>query len=287
LHHVISKSIFSGLLLALISVLAEASEITGTAKDSQGAFVPEAKVVLTNAATQAKLSTVTDKEGKYAFESVSPGVYIIEVDAKGFKLGTVSRVTVAEGESVSEDFVLELATHAETVTVEGQHAGIDNYVVTNNVTGAKAELPITDIAQDIVIIPRRILEEQNLQNLDTALKNVAGYAESGQASYIPVGNYALIRGFSVSNSMKDGLYDDTNTSNIPYLGNVEQVEILKGASSLLYDPPWGRSGGIVTVTTKKALPEPIYTVGLGVDTFGSISTEGDMEPKVSTPKPTV
>jgi hypothetical protein len=152
LHRLISKSIFSGLLLALISVLAQASEITGTAKDSQGAFVPGAKVVLTDATTQAKLSTVTDKEGKYAFESVSPGVYIIEVDAKGFKLGTVSKITVAEGGSVSEDFVLELAPHAETVTVESQRAGVDNYVVTNNVTGAKAELPITDIAQDIVII---------------------------------------------------------------------------------------------------------------------------------------
>ena len=267
--------LFVGLLVQL-GVLAQASQISGTAKDEQGKSIAGASVVLTASATQTKRTAATNREGRYVFESIEPGDYTIEVNATGFKAGTVAGVKLAEGESVDENFDLILASRAEAITVEGVQPGVDNYVVTNNVTGGKAELPITDIAQDIVIIPRRVLEEQNSPNLDTALKNVAGYAQSGQASYIPVGNYALIRGFTVSNSIKDALYDDTNTANIPYLGNVEQVEILKGASSLLYGPPWGGLGGIVNVTTKKPLREPVYTLGLGLDTFGSISPYLDL-----------
>jgi outer membrane receptor for monomeric catechols len=264
-----------GLLLTSLTASAQAGRIVGVATDPHGAVVAGASVTLTNVATSASSSITTSGQGDYVFQPVSAGIYRIEIQAKGFKHLIIENVSVAAGESVSRDFALTMGANTETVTVEGAHDGEENYIVTQNFTGAKADLPITDIAQDIVIIPQLILQEQNLDHLDEALKNVAGYSESGSAGYY-YGNYANLRGFDVSNFMKDGLYDETNASNIPYLGNVEQVEVMKGPSALLYGTPWGSLGGEVNIITKKPEIQPFYTFGYSTDSYGAIKSWADL-----------
>src|SRR6266850_7094160 len=76
--------------MALIfSMPAAAQRITGTLRgqvfDPSGAAVPDAQVTATNQETGVLVKITTTSAGTYSFPSLIPGVYKVEVEAKGFK----------------------------------------------------------------------------------------------------------------------------------------------------------------------------------------------------------
>src|SRR5947209_17696148 len=84
--------LYSALVLGLaliFSMPAAAQRITGTLRgqilDPSGAAVPDAKVTATNQETAVSVKIATTSAGTYSFPSLIPGLYNIEVAAKGFK----------------------------------------------------------------------------------------------------------------------------------------------------------------------------------------------------------
>ncbi|WP_374306614.1 TonB-dependent siderophore receptor [Methylocella sp.] len=155
--------------------------------------------------------------------------------------------------------------------------GFNNVVVARQTTGSKTDAPITDVPQSVVVIPNKIIDDQNITNQADALQNVAGVQIAGFPGYTLNGNYALIRGFSVSEYMLNGMYDQTNAANLPFIGqDVERIEVLKGSSALLYGPTIGSIGGIVNTVTKKPLLNPSYLFGTTVDNFGMVGLYMDV-----------
>lgn len=59
-------------------------KITGIVKDPSGAVIPGAAVSLTNTATEAKRTAMTDNEGAYSFPALAVGQYDLEAKATGF-----------------------------------------------------------------------------------------------------------------------------------------------------------------------------------------------------------
>ena len=59
-------------------------EITGVVKDPDQAVVIGAPVTVTNQATQARITTVTSRTGRYTFSALLPGRYVVEARAEGF-----------------------------------------------------------------------------------------------------------------------------------------------------------------------------------------------------------
>jgi hypothetical protein len=59
--------------------------IRGSIKDQQSAVVAGASVTLTNPETNFTRTTTSNDSGQFAFEGLQPGVYTVEVEAKGFK----------------------------------------------------------------------------------------------------------------------------------------------------------------------------------------------------------
>src|SRR5271157_1632273 len=59
--------------------------ISGTITDATGAVVPGATVTVTNVRTNVKVKFVTNASGNYSVSSLNPGIYRVEVSAKGFK----------------------------------------------------------------------------------------------------------------------------------------------------------------------------------------------------------
>lgn len=74
------------------------TSLNGTITDPSGATVPNAKVTLTNQATNATRQTTTSSTGAYDFPSVLPGTYNLTVQASGF------RTYVRKGVSLQVDF---------------------------------------------------------------------------------------------------------------------------------------------------------------------------------------
>src|SRR3954468_850387 len=68
--------------------------ITGRVVDPTGAVVPDAKVTVTNTATNTSAETKTTAEGNFTFPQLQAAPYRITVEAQGFKTATVEGVQV-------------------------------------------------------------------------------------------------------------------------------------------------------------------------------------------------
>ena len=82
---VLAVAMLLSCLAAVAQVVTQTGQITGTVKDPAGAVVAGANAVLKDSEGRATASAVSNSDGTYAFPSVQPGSYVVEVEAKGFK----------------------------------------------------------------------------------------------------------------------------------------------------------------------------------------------------------
>jgi hypothetical protein len=93
------------------------SAIRGSIKDQQGSVVAGATVTLTNPETNFTRTTTSNDDGQFAFESIQPGVYKVEVEAKNFKKGVYSEVGALVSKPTDLPVVMEVGNVSETVSV--------------------------------------------------------------------------------------------------------------------------------------------------------------------------
>jgi len=110
--------------LALIfSMPVAAQRITGTLRgqvlDPSGAAVPDAQVTATNQETGVSVKITTTSAGTYSFPSLIPGVYKVEVEAKGFKNFLKTEVSVLANQDNVADARIDLGVATEIVEVSG------------------------------------------------------------------------------------------------------------------------------------------------------------------------
>jgi hypothetical protein len=92
------------------------SGMTGTITDSSGATVPDAKVTVTNIATNVVHSAVSTSQGTYYITDLIPGTYRVKVEKGGFQTSVLDGVNVYVSQTATADAVL--ATGSTTTTVE-------------------------------------------------------------------------------------------------------------------------------------------------------------------------
>ena len=91
--------------------------VSGTVVDPSNAIVPGASVSLVNTATLAARSTLSNKEGQYAFTFVDPGNYSIKVSKTGFKTTVVANQQVRIGLQTTANVTLQVGATSTTVEV--------------------------------------------------------------------------------------------------------------------------------------------------------------------------
>jgi hypothetical protein len=91
--------------------------IVGVIKDSQGAVVPGAGVIITNRETNLTRETTTNEEGAFSLVNVLPGPYDVKVSLTGFREAIRTNVPVTIGQISRVDMTLDIGNLAETVTV--------------------------------------------------------------------------------------------------------------------------------------------------------------------------
>jgi outer membrane receptor protein involved in Fe transport len=92
-------------------------DITGTVTDPSGAVTPHATVTLTNAGTNASVTTTTSIQGYYRFSFVPSGTFNLSVSATGFQTQQVKGIVVTAGQPTVANFKLTLASASSSVIV--------------------------------------------------------------------------------------------------------------------------------------------------------------------------
>ena len=110
-------------VLALAGTLsaqtATTGQISGLVSDPAGAVVPGAKVVAVDEAG-LKRDMVTDASGHFRLPQLAPGLYRVEISAKGFTPAKIAGVVVEITKTTVTDVTLKVGTQAEVVEVTGQ-----------------------------------------------------------------------------------------------------------------------------------------------------------------------
>lgn len=122
------------------------SRISGVVTDTSGGVISGALVTVINEGTGASFSINTSGSGTYAFESLQPGHYTVQVSLVGFKTYRSAGNVLSIGVPASIDPKLQVGGAAETVEVQGS----DNVIQTESSgnfggdieTVAMTELPV-------------------------------------------------------------------------------------------------------------------------------------------------
>ncbi|HXG68945.1 MAG TPA: carboxypeptidase-like regulatory domain-containing protein [Blastocatellia bacterium] len=137
------------LLLALlmgasIPVFAQSdnSQMSGFVKDSSGAVISGAKVVVKSQTKSVERTAETNDQGYYVVSNLPPDVYSVTVEHPGFKRYVLSDKKVDPSIAATVDITLEVGQVTEEVTVVAQSAAVqtETAAVGKLVEGAQIQL---------------------------------------------------------------------------------------------------------------------------------------------------
>jgi len=124
--------------IGLVCILSAHAQVTtgnvrGIVEDPNGAAVPNAKVTITNPATNATETTQTTAEGEYQFNNLLVGTYAMTIEATGFKTTNINDVRVELNKTTDiPPARLEVGTvGGDTVTITAGGAELVDTTTTN------------------------------------------------------------------------------------------------------------------------------------------------------------
>ena len=91
--------------------------LNGVVRDSTGAVINNASLVLRNLGTSVERVTASNDTGNYMFSDVTPGPYTLNVSAPSFATKQVSEFVLAVSQTATIDITLSAGSESEVMTV--------------------------------------------------------------------------------------------------------------------------------------------------------------------------
>ncbi len=228
-------------LLALILLLGWAGSmlfgqtstavIVGTVRDSSGAVVPGAHIVVVNTGTNVEFPIDTDNTGSYYVPSLIPGRYQVTASKSGFAGVSVSDVLLEVGQTVRVDLVLRVGQITQTVKVEA---------TTQMVQSDNATVGQVIERREVQELPLNGRDFTNLMKLNVGVTEVSGGANTGSVRMHGLnGNF---RNVSVDGArpmdigfLIDGISDNDNlfqtAAVVPPIDAIQEFKLQNGMYS--------------------------------------------------------
>jgi len=257
--------LLSLLLFVGMAAIGLAQETTGglqgTIKDTSGALVSKAKVVLTGDTLVGSKELVTDTSGYYRFANLPPGTYTLTVSAQGFSTSKNEGLAIGIGRLPTEN--VTLAVGAESVTVEvTTSAPLIDVTATENMTNVSSDVlnnvPRGTTYQSVIEFAPMARNEP----LSGMSQNGSALGGTGGAMPGSSGN-GLGFGYSIggaADSENSYLVEGQDTENISAgysKANVpmEFIQEVQVKTSGIYAEYGGALGGVVNVSMHKGSNE--------------------------------
>ena len=114
------------LLSAPLRLHAQAlSGVTGTVTDESGAVIADAKVTVTNNATNVVNTAITSSAGTFTIIDLIPGSYTVSIEEAGLKNWVSRNVTVDVGRNTSVDAVLKPGDVTEKIEIVAESIALE------------------------------------------------------------------------------------------------------------------------------------------------------------------
>src|SRR5689334_4575835 len=91
------------------------ASVAGIVTDEQNAAIPGAEVKVTDTATGASQTTLTNDAGRYAFVNISPGTYTVLVTKQGFTVYKIGAQKIDVGTAMTLNATLKIGSTSTTV----------------------------------------------------------------------------------------------------------------------------------------------------------------------------
>lgn len=196
----------------------------------------------------------TDVDGRFQIADISPGVYTLVFSIIGYQRETVSGVLVEEGK-VTEVKVSLIQAPVQTEQVV--------------VTASKRAQSLEEVPVSIATLDAAEMRYRNSVTLEDAVRYVPGVnLTGGQINIRGSSGYSRGAGSRVLMLIDGVPFIASDTGELVFesipVGQVDRIEVVKGASSALYGS--NALGGVVNVITKP-IPETPET---DIRTFGGM-----------------
>jgi Carboxypeptidase regulatory-like domain/TonB-dependent Receptor Plug Domain len=148
----LSKRSITALALVLFAATtglgqSTSGSITGTVKDSAGAPVPDANVLVTIPATNLKRKVTSNSAGVFIATQLPPGNYTIAVEKAGFKKFEKTNIILNAIDLINAgDFTLDVGAVTDTVTVSAEAARIEIQSETGERSGLVTGTQLKELA---------------------------------------------------------------------------------------------------------------------------------------------
>lgn len=153
----------------------------------------------------------------------------------------------------------------EEIEVIATGEGEEDYNVPNASTATGTDTPIIETPFSVQVVPQEVIRDQQIIRIEDALNNISGVSSAGSDA----GRQAAfnVRGFgnqlgSGTPVLRDGYRLYGSFQAIPEIANLQQVEVLKGPSSILYGQI--QPGGVINLASKQPLDQDFTEAELQV-----------------------
>lgn len=237
---------FGSFLSAAVTQAQNTADIIGTVTDQSGGAIANANVTLKSLETNSARSMQTGPTGEYAFTLLQVGAYSVTVEAKGFKLFTAARVTVATGDRARVDAHLEVGAETQTVVVEAETITLQTDSATvGSLLTARATQDLPTNGRNVITLVQ--MAPGASEGTQSSLGGGTRPDDRRQTSTVSANG----QNDSVNNFLLDGM--DNNERSIattivkPSIDSIQEVKVLTS----LFSADTGRVGGaVINMTTK-------------------------------------
>ena len=235
------------------------STINGTISDPQSAVILDARVTLLAGQSEVR-STRTDAQGRYRFDAVPAGTYVVMASAPGFQPATVAEISVTAGQGATRDLSLALAGATDFVSVEGvARAG---YRADAASLGPLGSSPILDTPYTVTVLPNELMVNGQVKNFKEASKYLPLVEfQEMQGSEILRPATRGMQGSNMQNARMDGMGIVVTGANS--MESLQQIEVLNGLGAAIYGP--ANPSGMFNFVPKRPTEAPVRRLSASYD----------------------
>lgn len=222
-------------LLASNLVLAQQFTIDGKVINDDNIGIANVSIQILN----SNYTTYTNENGDFTFKNISKGSYVVRFSSVGY---------APENKTLLID---------KNTTLEIKLSEVNSRLAEAVVTAFKQEGDPQRIPTSITVLGEKDIKDQYVWNIMDASAMVPNLNMSNPGDNR---NVTSIRGIATSSynpaiaTYVDGVSQFNLDTYIPYLQDIERIEVLRGPQGTLY----GRNamGGVINIITKKPTNEP-------------------------------